>query len=80
MRFGSVGSGGRYDGLIERFKGIKVPATGFSVGVSRLLSALQMLPNVVVTAVPDVVVVLTLDAGNMAGYQAMVTRAYARRG
>ncbi|MGE0613663.1 MAG: histidine--tRNA ligase, partial [Hyphomicrobiales bacterium] len=35
-RFGSVGGGGRYDGLIERFTGQKVPATGFSVGVSRL--------------------------------------------
>jgi histidyl-tRNA synthetase len=72
VRFGSVGSGGRYDGLIERFKGIKVPATGFSVGVSRLQAALQMLPNAAAVAAPAVVVVLTLDAGNMAGYQAMV--------
>src|SRR5262245_29828104 len=42
-RFGSVGSGGRYDGLVARFKGTKVPATGFSVGVSRLYAALQTL-------------------------------------
>ncbi len=73
VRFGSVGSGGRYDGLIERFKGIKVPATGFSVGVSRLLAALQMLSPAAEVAVPDVVVVLTLDAANMAGYQTMVS-------
>lgn len=73
VRFGSVGSGGRYDGLIERFKGIKAPATGFSVGVSRLLAALQMLPQAAQVPVQDVVVVLTLDAGNMAGYQAMVS-------
>src|SRR5262245_36370160 len=39
-RFGSVGGGGRYDGLISRFRGEAVPATGFSIGVSRLLAAL----------------------------------------
>ena len=43
VRFGSVGGGGRYDGLVERFTGQKVPATGFSVGVSRLLAALTAL-------------------------------------
>ena len=36
MRFGSVGGGGRYDGLVSRFRGEPVPATGFSIGVSRL--------------------------------------------
>ena len=41
VRFGSVGGGGRYDGLISRFRGEPVPATGFSIGVSRLLAALQ---------------------------------------
>ena len=40
VRFGSVGGGGRYDGLVERFLGTKVPATGFSIGVSRLQAAL----------------------------------------
>ncbi len=71
VTFGSIGSGGRYDGLIERFKGIKVPATGFSVGVSRLQAALQMLPDAREETRSDVVVVLTLDAANMADYQAM---------
>jgi histidyl-tRNA synthetase len=71
VRFGSVGSGGRYDGLIERFKGVKVPATGFSVGVSRLQAALALLPGASDTTQSDVVVVLTLDAANMADYQAM---------
>ena len=41
--FGSVGGGGRYDGLVGRFRGEDVPATGFSVGVSRLASALKAL-------------------------------------
>src|SRR4051812_48446390 len=40
VRFGSVGGGGRYDGLVSRFRGEPVPATGFSIGVSRLLAAL----------------------------------------
>ncbi|MEM9839424.1 MAG: histidine--tRNA ligase, partial [Pseudomonadota bacterium] len=41
VQFGSVGSGGRYDGLIARFKGQEVPSVGCSVGVSRLLTALK---------------------------------------
>jgi len=45
-RFGSVGGGGRYDGLVSRFRGEPVPATGFSIGVSRLLAALQRLGKV----------------------------------
>jgi histidyl-tRNA synthetase len=35
IRFGSVAASGRYDGLIARFRGEPVPATGFSIGVSR---------------------------------------------
>ena len=42
VRFGSVGGGGRYDDLVARFTGQKVPATGFSIGVSRLYSALKL--------------------------------------
>lgn len=38
--FGSIFGGGRYDGLVERFLGEKVPATGASIGVDRLLAAL----------------------------------------
>ena len=41
--FGSVGGGGRYDNLVDRLKGVKVPATGISIGVSRLLSAIKVL-------------------------------------
>ena len=39
--FGSVAGGGRYDDLVARFTGQQVPATGISIGVSRLLAALQ---------------------------------------
>jgi histidyl-tRNA synthetase len=39
--FGSVAGGGRYDDLVARFTGQSVPATGVSIGVSRLMSALS---------------------------------------
>ncbi|MFM8745192.1 MAG: histidine--tRNA ligase, partial [Aestuariivirga sp.] len=42
VRFGSVGGGGRYDDLVARFTGQQVPATGFSIGVSRLYAALKL--------------------------------------
>ncbi len=41
IRFGSVGGGGRYDDLVSRFRGESIPATGFSIGVSRLAAALE---------------------------------------
>lgn len=37
---GSVMSGGRYDDLVERFSSEKIPATGISLGVDRLLVGL----------------------------------------
>jgi histidyl-tRNA synthetase len=40
---GAVFGGGRYDGLVEKFGGEKVPATGASIGVDRLLAALDKL-------------------------------------
>jgi histidyl-tRNA synthetase len=46
VRFDSVGGGGRYDGLVSRFRGEPVPATGFSIGVSRLQAALTALGKV----------------------------------
>jgi histidyl-tRNA synthetase len=46
VRFGSVGGGGRYDGLVSRFRGEPVPATGFSIGVSRLMAALVTLGKI----------------------------------
>ena len=39
VQIGSVGGGGRYDDLVARFTGERVPATGFSVGISRLVAA-----------------------------------------
>jgi histidyl-tRNA synthetase len=72
VRLGSVVSGGRYDGLIERFTGEKVPATGVSIGVSRLLFGLQRLGKDQKSATQGPVIVLVLDRDRIADYQAMV--------
>ena len=71
IRLGSVVSGGRYDGLVERFTGEKVPATGVSVGVSRLLFGLQLLGKLKGDAVQGPVVVLVFDKDRMGDYQKM---------
>jgi histidyl-tRNA synthetase len=71
IRLGSVVSGGRYDGLVERFTGEKVPATGISIGVSRLLFGLQRLGKFKTSATQAPVVVLVLDRDRIADYQKM---------
>ncbi|HBS35876.1 MAG TPA: histidine--tRNA ligase [Parvularcula sp.] len=70
VRVGSVASGGRYDGLVERFKGVEVPAVGISIGVSRLLAALELKGEI---AGPEKgpVVILALENDQMADYQKM---------
>jgi histidyl-tRNA synthetase len=73
-RFGSVGGGGRYDGLVSRFRGEPVPATGFSIGVSRLAAALQHLGKFDSTPAPGPVVVTVFDRERIADYQRMVKR------
>ena len=62
VRFGSVGGGGRYDGLVSRFRGEPVPATGFSIGVSRLQAALATLGKLGEKAAPGPVLVTVFDA------------------
>jgi histidyl-tRNA synthetase len=42
-QFGSVAGGGRYDNLVARFLGREVPGTGASIGIARLLAALETL-------------------------------------
>ncbi len=70
-RFGSVGGGGRYDGLVERFTGKKVPATGFSIGVSRLQSALRALGRTGERTQHGPVVVLVMDQARIGDFQRM---------
>jgi histidyl-tRNA synthetase len=72
VRFGSVGGGGRYDGLVLRFRGEPVPATGFSIGVSRLQAALTMLGKLDTKPEFGPVVVTVFDRDRVADYQKMV--------
>ena len=69
--FGSVGGGGRYDGLVSRFMGQPVPATGFSIGVSRLMTALKNLGKLGQDDVlaPVLVTVMDGDVESMGCYQ-----------
>ena len=69
-QFGSVAGGGRYDDLVERFTGQKVPATGVSIGVDRLLAALRE-KGLAGTEAQGPVVVTVMDRDRMADYQAM---------
>ncbi|KJC50045.1 histidyl-tRNA synthase [Bradyrhizobium sp. LTSP849] len=72
VRFGSVGGGGRYDGLVSRFRGEPVPATGFSIGVSRLQAALTLLGKLDTRPEFGPVVVTVFDRDRVADYQTMV--------
>ena len=56
VRIGSIGGGGRYDGLVSRFRGQEVPSTGFSFGVSRFLSALERMGHETVKPQPPVII------------------------
>jgi histidyl-tRNA synthetase len=75
VRFGSVGGGGRYDGLVGRFRGEDVPATGFSIGVSRLYAALKAINSPIVAGAQQrgPVIVLVLDQSELARYQGFVS-------
>jgi histidyl-tRNA synthetase len=70
--FGSVGGGGRYDGLVSRFRGEPVPATGFSIGVSRLQAALTLLGSLDSRPAFGPVVVTVFDRDRIADYQKFV--------
>jgi histidyl-tRNA synthetase len=66
--FGSVFGGGRYDGLIERFTGQKVAATGASIGVDRLLAAMKILGKAENRSATSDVLVTVMDKKRMADY------------
>jgi histidyl-tRNA synthetase len=72
VRFGSVGGGGRYDDLVARFTGAQVPATGFSIGVSRLYSALKLVGKAKTSDTLAPVVVLVMDKAEQGNYWRMV--------
>ena len=53
---GSICSGGQYNKLISRFKGVDIPGTGVSIGVDRLLFAMLQLDQVKVEEQKPVIV------------------------
>src|SRR5690606_18085044 len=65
----------RYDGLVSRFRGEPVPATGFSIGVSRLMTALKNLGKLDVSDViaPVVVLAMDRDTESLGRYQRLVS-------
>ncbi len=74
VRFGSVGGGGRYDDLVARFTGQQVPATGFSIGVSRLYSALKLVGKAATQETLAPVVVTVMDKDRQGEYYSMVQK------
>ncbi len=71
-QFGSIAGGGRYDGLVQRFTGQRVPATGVSIGVDRLLAAVDALANDTERKAGPVVVTV-MDRERYADYMAMAS-------
>lgn len=70
-QFGSVFGGGRYDGLVQRFLGEAIPATGASIGVDRLLAALLHLGKFQERRSTAEVLVTAMDEGLTSEYLAM---------
>ncbi len=70
-QFGSVAGGGRYDDLVMRFTGQRVPSTGVSIGVDRLLAALSEKRGKAAEQ-PGPVLVTVMDKDRLADYQEMV--------
>jgi histidyl-tRNA synthetase len=67
-QFGSVFGGGRYDDLVMRFLGERVPATGGSIGVDRLLAALVHLGRLRTRHATAEVLVTVLDRSMLDDY------------
>jgi histidyl-tRNA synthetase len=73
VRFGSIGGGGRYDDLVARFTGERTPATGFSFGVSRLISALKAAGREEAAKARGPIVIIAFNPEHMADYFAVAS-------
>ncbi len=58
---GSVGGGGRYDKLISRFRKDQVGASGFSFGISRLCTVMQMMDFEILGESYGPILILNMD-------------------
>lgn len=79
VRFGSVGGGGRYDGLVSRFRGEPCPATGFSIGVSRLQAALTLIGKLDAKPQTGPVLVTVFGPDSVAASQSLVAKLRAEK-
>lgn len=70
-QFGSVFGGGRYDDLVMRFLGERIPATGASIGVDRLLAVLVHLGKIGSRKATARVLVVNMDPSLTPDYLAM---------
>ncbi|MEC8453329.1 MAG: histidine--tRNA ligase [Pseudomonadota bacterium] len=75
---GSVGGGGRYDKLISRFRKDQVGASGFSIGVSRLCTVMQMMGFEILEENYGPILILNMDKDYEYSYYQMAQdlRAY----
>ncbi len=71
INIGSVASGGRYDNLIARFKGVDYKGTGMSIGIDRLLYAVNQLGKIKVNQNKPVLVCI-LDKSFIQKYYEIV--------
>ncbi len=70
--YGSIMGGGRYDELVSRFSGEQLPGVGASIGVDRLLAALDQLESRKQSGTVTEVLVTTMDRKLTLTYQALV--------
>ena len=70
---GSIASGGRYNSLIKRFKGVDYKGTGMSIGVDRLVFALNQLDQIKVET-NDSVLVCILDEKYISQYYEIINQ------
>ena len=71
VEFGSVGGGGRYDDLITRFTQSTYPATGISIGLDRLIYAIDQKKKEKIKE-DNPVVICVFDKKQMAQYNKLL--------
>ncbi len=64
---GSICSGGQYNKLISRFKGVDIPGTGVSIGVDRLLYVMMQLNQIAIDT-QNPVIVCVMDEKYLKNY------------
>jgi histidyl-tRNA synthetase len=68
---GSVCSGGRYDNLAKLFTRQELPGVGASLGLDRLLAAMEEMKLLPIAATPAPVLIVQFDASRLGAYEAM---------